>query len=76
MSAEHPTPDQEAIEKAALEYFSAYFANNYYGTVVFADPRWHAPKVFRAALWALKQAQKDVEHNGKVILESPESRHV
>lgn len=46
-------------EKVALEYFSAYFEQNYYGTVVFSDPRWHAPKVFRAAMWALQQADKD-----------------
>jgi hypothetical protein len=46
-------------EKVALEYFSAYFEQNYYGTVVFSDPRWHAPKVFRAAMWALQQAEKD-----------------
>jgi hypothetical protein len=46
-------------EQVALEYFSAYFEQNYYGTVVFSDPRWHAPKVFRAAMWALQQAEKD-----------------
>lgn len=49
----------EQIKKTAIEYFSKYFEQNYSGTVVFSDPRWHAPKVFRAALWALKQAEKD-----------------
>lgn len=49
----------EQIEKAAIEYFSAYFAQNYYGTVVFSDPRWHAPRIFRAAKWAIQQATKD-----------------
>lgn len=56
-----PTPEQEALRKSAEEYFAAYFENNYYGTVVFSDPRWHAPRVFRAALWALQQAKKDAE---------------
>jgi hypothetical protein len=56
-----PLDDKEAIEKAALEYFTSYFENNYHGTVVFSDPRWHAPKIFRAVKWAMKQAEKDAQ---------------
>lgn len=38
----------------ALQQFTEYFARNYPGpnTVIF-DPKWHAPKIFRAAINAL-----------------------
>lgn len=53
----------QAIEAAALEYFTAYFENNYPGpNTVIGNPRWHAPKIFRAAQRALKQAEKDAQH--------------
>ena len=58
----------EQIEKAAIEYFTEYFAQNYYGTVVFSDPRWHAPRIFRAAKWAIQQATIDAEDS---TLETP-----
>lgn len=60
-----PTDEQAAIQKSAEEYFAGYFETNYYGTVVFSDPLWHAPRVFRAALWALQQAKKDAERAKK-----------
>lgn len=40
-----------------FERFSEYFVKNYPGpdTVIF-DPRWHAPKIYRAALTAYRAA--------------------
>lgn len=66
-----PTDEQEALRKTAEEYFTAYFANNYHGTVVFHDPAWHAPRVFRAALWALQQAKKDAERTAQETVPVP-----
>ena len=45
----------------ALEQFTAYFVKNYPGpdTVIF-DPKWHAPKIFRAAVSALSAQVQDV----------------
>ena len=45
----------------ALEQFTAYFVKNYPGpdTVIF-DPKWHAPKIFRAAISALTAQVQDV----------------
>ncbi len=46
----------------ALEQFTAYFVKNYPGpdTIIF-DPKWHAPKIFRAAVSALSAQVQDVE---------------
>ncbi|WP_421357839.1 Lar family restriction alleviation protein [Agrobacterium rosae] len=43
--------------KEAEASFTEYFVRNYPGpdTVIY-DPRWHAPKIFRAAAYALKNA--------------------
>ncbi|WP_149898949.1 DUF1653 domain-containing protein [Rhizobium rhizogenes] len=45
----------------ALEQFTAYFVKNYPGpdTIIF-DPKWHAPKIFRAAVSALSAQVQDV----------------
>ena len=44
----------EADEKASLEEFTAYFVQNYPGPhTIISDPKWHAPKIFRAAQRAL-----------------------
>lgn len=49
-----------APERDALEYFTEYFVQNYPGpNTIISNPRWHAPKIFRAAVWALSQAKKD-----------------
>jgi hypothetical protein len=49
---------EKKIEKEALEYFSEYFRQNYPGpNTIIHNPNWHAPKIFRAAQWALKQAR-------------------
>lgn len=40
---------------AALETFAAYFVQNYPGPhTIISDPNWHAPKIFRAALYAIE----------------------
>jgi hypothetical protein len=42
----------------ALHDFAEYFAKNFpQGTEIY-DPSWHAPKIFRNALWHIEQAQK------------------
>ncbi len=45
----------------ALEQFTAYFVKNYPGpdTIIF-DPKWHAPKIFRAVVSALSAQVQDV----------------
>jgi hypothetical protein len=48
------TKDQHA---AALKEFDEYFAKNYPGPdTVICDPHWHAPRILRAAEWAIEQA--------------------
>lgn len=61
---EHDHPAPSVVVKAspeALEQFTAYFVKNYPGpdTVIF-DPKWHAPKIFRAAIAALSAQVQDV----------------
>lgn len=52
------TKDQHA---AALKEFDAYFAKNYPGpNTIISDPHWHAPKILRAAEWAIEQALLNV----------------
>lgn len=42
-------------EDKALANFTEYFVKNYSGpNTIIHDPRWHAPKLFRAALHAIK----------------------
>ena len=42
-------------EAAALEHFSDYFRRNYPGPdTIIGRPDWHSPKIFRAALHAIK----------------------
>ena len=46
------TPKQRT---AALATFSDYFVRNYPGpNTIIGDPNWHAPKIFRAALYAIE----------------------
>jgi|HubBroStandDraft_4_1064222.scaffolds.fasta_scaffold47461_2 hypothetical protein len=46
------TKEQSA---AALEIFTAYFVQNYPGpNTIIRDPNWHAPKIFKAALYAIE----------------------
>ncbi len=46
------TKEQSA---AALEIFTEYFVRNYPGPhTIIGDPKWHAPKIFRAALYAIE----------------------
>lgn len=48
----------EAVdEAAALALFTEYFVKNYPGPqTIISDPNWHAPRIFRAAKYALKAA--------------------
>lgn len=52
----------EAVKASpeALEEFTAYFVKNYPGpdTIIF-NPKWHAPKIFRAAVSALSAQVQD-----------------
>ena len=44
----------------ALESFTAYFVKNYPGDsggTIICDPKWHAPRIFRAALAAYTAGQ-------------------
>jgi hypothetical protein len=56
LSALEPTTDAgEVPEAEAQAAFTEYFARNYPGPdTIIGNPHWHAPKIFRAALYALK----------------------
>lgn len=44
--------------KSAQELFTEYFVTNYPGPrTIISDPNWHAPRIFRAACYALKSAE-------------------
>jgi hypothetical protein len=44
-------------EEAAKKHFAEYFIRNYPGpNTIISRPAWHAPKLFRAALYALEAA--------------------
>jgi hypothetical protein len=46
------------LEAKALEAFTEYFVRNYPGPdTIIGNPQWHAPKIFRAALYAIDQAR-------------------
>lgn len=48
------TKDQ--YKKAAV-LFDEYFTQNYPGpSTIIGDPHWHAPKILRAAMWAIEDA--------------------
>ncbi len=52
----YAAPQQPAAvdEAAALDDFTAYFVKNYPGpNTIIGDPKWHAPRIFRAAQRAL-----------------------
>ena len=64
LSAAEPQPAPSVTVKVtpeALEQFTAYFVKNYPGpdTIIF-DPKWHAPKIFRAAVSVLSAQVQDV----------------
>ncbi len=51
--------DQGSWMGQALHDFTEYFVKNYPGPdTIICDPTWHAPKLFRNALWHIEQAQK------------------
>lgn len=46
----------------AMATFEDYFVRNYPGpNTIISNPKWHAPKIFRAALYAIKLAQSSVK---------------
>ena len=47
----------EAVVDPALEAFMEYFRRNYPGPdTIIGRPDWHSPKIFRAAVYAMKQS--------------------
>lgn len=67
------TDERRAFEAAALENFTEYFVRNYPGpTTIIHDPYWHAPKIFRAACYALEAARAAApaseDHEGVVAV--------
>lgn len=53
--------DVRPIEDAGLEEFTEYFSKNYSGpNTIIHNPKWHAPKIYRAAISAYKRSQKSV----------------
>lgn len=52
-----PAQAAQVDESAALAHFTDYFVRNYPGpdTIIY-DPKWHAPKIFRAAQYAIANA--------------------
>lgn len=55
---ENPSPQPNLTgDFPGFEQFAEYFVRNYPGpdTVIF-DPKWHAPKIYRAALSAYRAA--------------------
>lgn len=52
-----PARAAQVDESAALAHFTDYFVRNYPGpdTIIY-DPKWHAPKIFRAAQYAIANA--------------------
>lgn len=58
-------PDWWQDEDAAEREFTEYFVRNYPGpdTIIY-DPKWHAPKLFRAAKLALLATRVDASTAG------------
>lgn len=55
MSDHRLTNQRAEAEAEALKIFTDYFVKNYPGPdTIIHDPNWHAPKIFRAALNAMK----------------------
>jgi hypothetical protein len=49
-----------STDPEALAKFTEWFVQNYPGpTTIISDPRWHAPKVFRAAEYALRASREE-----------------
>jgi hypothetical protein len=48
-------------DEAALKEFTDYFCTNYPGPdTIISDPKWHAPKIFKAAKIAIRNQQERV----------------
>lgn len=50
-------------EDSALAEFTEYFVTNYPTNCIIGKPEWHAPKIFRAAKYAIEQAAP--QHEGE-----------
>lgn len=64
-------PLPQPLHAVALAHFIDYFVRNYPGpNTIISNPHWHAPKIFRAALYAIDQAvgfQDDVAADTGVL---------
>lgn len=70
MTPEPNRPDErEAAEAAALAEFTEYFVKNYPGPrTIIGDPKWHAPRIFRAAKHALAELlRRDAPREGASV---------
>lgn len=55
MTQTTPSNSQAVERNPALDEFTEYFVRNYPGpNTIIRDPHWHAPKIFRAAIHALR----------------------
>lgn len=50
-----------ATNDVAAAAFMQWFLENYPSNCVLSNPSWHAPKIFRAARYALEEAAKEVQ---------------
>lgn len=58
--------DTVKVEDLALAEFTEYFVRNYPGPdTIIGDPKWHAPKIFRAARHALRRLPHEAEGSAK-----------
>ena len=53
----YDSDERKDREDVAYPAFEEYFVKNYPGpNTIISDPKWHAPKIFRAAQYAIEQA--------------------
>lgn len=53
------TFDKVLNEERAQEIFLEYFQRNYPGPhTIISDPLWHGPRIFRALIYSLEQAER------------------
>jgi hypothetical protein len=57
----------KAQHAVALRIFDEYFSKNYPGpNTIIANPHWHAPKILRAAEYAIEAALCDIKEASAV----------
>jgi len=50
--------DARKVPDDGLASFAEYFCHNYPSDTIIGRPEWHAPKIFRAAIYAINDAAK------------------